>query len=179
MPGCHHGSLGTSLSVGNERDREKERESTRVNKSRVISTSLGTRKGGQRPSSCLGYHHPRYLPGPSPGSQMLDSPGTRCPFSKRWWQGGRKCAKEGPAHSTWRSWACLGVPYLAGTLRIRVLFPTSPISSAPALQGEVRTMNGSRRVLSVSGGTWSLWCERPSQFQFSWLQRCLGNFGAS
>lgn len=55
------------------RDREKEKESTYMNKSRVGSLSLETVVGEQLPSSSLGSHHPGYLPGPSHGSQMSDS----------------------------------------------------------------------------------------------------------
>lgn len=133
--GCHHISLGTNLSVGNERHRKREH----IHEQRQ---ALG---GGRHPRN-LGRRAALFFPlgGPiTPATYQDLVLAHRCQLplytvstSKRWWQRG-----NGPERSTWRSWICPGVPYLAVGLRIRILFPTSPIYSAPAFQGEVRTMN--------------------------------------
>lgn len=130
-------SLLGQTSVLAMRDTERKREHIHEQRQGVGgSVTLETWGGGQLSSSSLG--------GPITLATYQDLVvAHRCQLplytvstSKRWWQRG-----NGPEHSTWRSRICPRVPYLAVGLRIRILFPTSPIYSAPALQGEVRTMN--------------------------------------
>lgn len=131
-------SLLGQTSVLAIRDTERKREHHIHEQRQAVGgggVSLGTWGGGQLSSSSL-----RGPITPATYQDLVLAHRCQLPLytvstSKRWWQRG-----NGPERSTWRSWICPGVPYLAVGLRIRILFPTSPIYSAPVFQGEVRTM---------------------------------------